>query len=424
MIPFRRAVFAAALGSCGLAACGAHDEQEVDTAEPDGPIATITFAITVEEAINAGCSTTSVKGLSEQIVGQMNCLIPGAMADVPDRPNMTKSAATFAFMQPPARDALVTALDANPGMTLGVNSMFRTVAQQYLLWRWGQSSSCGIGLAATPGNSNHESGLALDTSQYSQWRSALEAQGFEWFGSADAVHFDYRGPGVVDLKGQDVLAFQMLWNINNPSDTIAEDGDYGPQTAARLSQSPAEGFATGPMCSPGGTGGTGGTGGAGGSGGTGGVGGTGGTPGSGGTGTAGSGTGGDPGVGGSTSTGGTAGDPGAGGTGGGNPGEFGNPGCTAVPDCNACVGCMNRCLCEAQNANQCLAVCVQSGSGGSTGTAGSGTSAAPVAAADDGGCGCRVASPNQPARSALWLTALLGLAAARRRRSARSVARA
>jgi len=45
-----------------------------------------------------------------------------------------------------------------------------------------------------------------------------------------------------------VLAFQKLWNRNNPGDKIGEDGAYGPQTEARLKKSPATGFATGASC--------------------------------------------------------------------------------------------------------------------------------------------------------------------------------
>jgi hypothetical protein len=235
------------LSACALET--AEDQQEVDAPEPEG-VASVTLPLgsTVLQASQSSCSTTSVKGLSDQIVAQMNCDIAGAMAQVPKRPNITFGAAAFPFMQTAARDALVKALDANPSKSMTVNSMFRTVAQQYLLYRWGQVKTCGIGLAAYPGNSNHESGLAIDTSQYSTWKTPLTSQGFKWFGSADAVHFDYAGAGIKNLKGKDVLAFQKLWNLNNPGDQIGEDGDYGPQTEERLKKSPADGFAKDPAC--------------------------------------------------------------------------------------------------------------------------------------------------------------------------------
>jgi hypothetical protein len=62
------------------------------------------------------------------------------------------------------------------------------------------------------------------------------------------VHFDYTAGGTVDLRPESVLAFQKLWNLNNPGDKIGEDGSYGPQTAARIAKSPVDGFAKGSTC--------------------------------------------------------------------------------------------------------------------------------------------------------------------------------
>jgi hypothetical protein len=53
-----------------------------------------------------------------------------------------------------------------------------------------------------------------------------------------------------ELKSLSILAFQRLWNRNNPSDGIDEDGVYGASTKARLGMSPVEGFETG-ACPPG-----------------------------------------------------------------------------------------------------------------------------------------------------------------------------
>lgn len=206
------------------------------------------FALTVEQAVSNGCSTSQVEGLSLQIIAQGNCIVPGAYAELPAKPNTNFGGAVLPYLEQPARDALVAALDAHPDTAMQVNSMLRTVAQQYLLYRWYQLGSCGIGLAATPGNSNHETGLAIDIQQYGTWRTILEAHDFRWYGSGDAVHFDYVGPGSVDHRGVDVLAFQQLWNKNHPDDTIVEDGEYGPQTQARLQQAPAEGFVMGAEC--------------------------------------------------------------------------------------------------------------------------------------------------------------------------------
>ncbi|MBK8253617.1 MAG: D-alanyl-D-alanine carboxypeptidase family protein [Polyangiaceae bacterium] len=218
--------------------------------EPDGPepLGEAVSAISVQEAMNGSCSTVSVKGLSLQIIAQSACIAPGSFVEVPAEPNIHFSNTVLPYLEQPAKDALVAALQGSPGMDLHVNSMLRTVAQQYLLYQWYLNGLCGIPLAATPGNSNHETGLALDVDEYTAWKSALTANGFKWYGSADPYHYDYVGPGAVNYKGTDVLAFQMLWNKNHPEDLIAEDGDYGPQTEARLKQSPADGFPKGPDC--------------------------------------------------------------------------------------------------------------------------------------------------------------------------------
>ncbi|MBK8937194.1 MAG: hypothetical protein IPM79_06015 [Polyangiaceae bacterium] len=241
----RAPALGAALSALLAAACS--DDSSLQETEPVGVAVS---AISVAEAADTSCTTASVMGLSLQIIAQGNCIEPGAFSEVPDLANISFGDAVFPYLEEPARDALVDALEENPSMSLGINSMLRTVAQQLLLYRWYQEGRCGIGLAATPGNSNHETGLAFDTSQYAPWRPILEAHGFDWYGNADPVHYDYAGPDAVDHKGLDVLAFQQLWNDNNPNDPIAEDGEYGPQTEARLLAAPAEGFPGAVDCGP------------------------------------------------------------------------------------------------------------------------------------------------------------------------------
>jgi hypothetical protein len=233
----------ALVSACAPLACGSNDPV-VDVENEPAPL----VQGTVDDAVANSCSSGAVLGLSEQIVQQVNCLRPNTLAELPARTNVTRGANTFAFMQPPARDALVRAVDAHTSMTIGVNSMLRTVAQQYLLYSWYMAGRCSIMLAAAPGGSNHESGLALDTSQYTAWQSALEAEGFKWFGSSDVVHFDYNAGGTIDLRPVGVRGFQRLWNVNHAADLIAEDGVYGPATESRLRQSPAAGFATPAPC--------------------------------------------------------------------------------------------------------------------------------------------------------------------------------
>ncbi|MFO0611030.1 MAG: M15 family metallopeptidase [Polyangiaceae bacterium] len=203
---------------------------------------------TVLEAIAAGCSTSSVDGLSRQIIAEGRCIDPDAFAPVPARKNLTVGSQVFLYLEAPARDHLLKVLDAHPTKTLVVNSALRTIAQQYLLSKWGANKSCGVELAATPGESNHESGLALDVREPGTWRPLLEAEGFRWLGPTDKVHFDYRGPGSVDHTGMDVTAFQRLWNRNHADDPIRVSGKFDAETEARLKKSPPGGFPVGAQC--------------------------------------------------------------------------------------------------------------------------------------------------------------------------------
>lgn len=203
---------------------------------------------TVADVLDDGCSTTIVMGLSEQIVAEANCMVPGAYARVPTLSNVTLSKAVFPYMQEPARDALVTALSKAKERPMKINSMLRTVAQQYLLYDWYKRKRCGIKLAAEPGSSNHQSGLAIDISEPGNWRKTLDRSGFRWMGKRDPWHFDYRGDGSEDNEGLDVKAFQRLWNRNHPDEPIGDDGSFGPDTEEALRRAPADGFPVGPTC--------------------------------------------------------------------------------------------------------------------------------------------------------------------------------
>ncbi len=213
--------------------------------DPGPPLATQASTLTVDQEIaKGGCTSSVVQGLSDQILEELTkCLEPGFLVKVPTAGNLVNNA-NHPFLEKPAADGLKAALATKPGTTLTINSMFRTVAQQYVLYR---QASC-FPAVATPGKSNHETGLAFDTSDQVIWRTALESNGFKWFGSGDPVHFDYVGAGALDLRGRDVLAYQRLWNRNHPTDKISEDSSFGPETEARLKKSPADGFAIGAVC--------------------------------------------------------------------------------------------------------------------------------------------------------------------------------
>lgn len=239
------------LSSFVLAAC-ALDVRDRDDEEPgEEDVGTTESALSASDPVSAAvtqsCSTTAVKGLSTQLVEEILCLKPGSMKKISGTSGLSLGAAVFPYLQTPAANALVSAQKAR-GVTMKINSGLRTLPQQYLLFRWYQTGRCGIALAAQPGRSNHESGIAVDIADNAAWRSAMTSKGFRWLGASDPVHFDFIGGGTFDMRGLSVKAFQRLWNRNNPNDEIEEDGIYGPITAARLAKSPVGGFPIGAQC--------------------------------------------------------------------------------------------------------------------------------------------------------------------------------
>ena len=201
-------------------------------------------ASTVSDYTGTGCSTAVVIGLSRQIADEAGCENPNSFVSFQGAAGITlASNAVLPYLVKGARDDLETVA---AGSSLQVTSALRSIAQQYLLYNWYLQGRCGITAAATVGNSNHEGGRAVDLSNYSSRVSAMSAHGWAHDVAGDPVHFDHTSSP--DNRGQDTKAFQVLWNRNHPADMIAEDGAYGPQTEARLKQSPATGFAIGPTC--------------------------------------------------------------------------------------------------------------------------------------------------------------------------------
>jgi hypothetical protein len=181
----------------------------------------------------------------------MNCIEDGFFVSIAEIANVRLGAAASPFLQAPASAALAEAASVRPDEILDINSSWRSVVQQLILDSW--EGSCGIALAARPGTSNHESGLAIDipTRATELFRQPLTNNGWTWFcdavndgrleGCQDPPHYNYSRGGE-DLRSRGVRAFQQLWNDANPDDPIAEDGDFGPQTEARILQSPTSGF--------------------------------------------------------------------------------------------------------------------------------------------------------------------------------------
>lgn len=207
------------------------------------------------------CSTGVVRGLAEQVMQEVHCMKPGVFSRVTELKNLRfgkgdvnadgdeedDNAEILPLLQVPAALALakIASTSASP---ITLTSAFRTMPQQFLLYQWRRRGACGLGLVAQIGKSTHESGLAVDIRDHAAHKENLTRAGFRWKGARDSVHFDYVGPGILDVTGIDVLAFQRLWNRNNPKDVIVEDGEYGPATRDRMAKTPVAGFPLGASC--------------------------------------------------------------------------------------------------------------------------------------------------------------------------------
>lgn len=186
------------------------------------------------------CSTAGVRALDYQLIRQIDRTAPGLLVDF-SHLNVECGAGVHSFLQAPAVRALEKAI-ASRGRKMIVNSAYRTLAQQAILHAHCKHRRCGITAAALPGRSNHNTGLALDIEDAAGWRPYLERYGWDWIGSFDPMHFDFKGAGIKNLSWLSIKAFQQLWNYNHPEQRIIEDGAWGTQTEKALLSSSIDGF--------------------------------------------------------------------------------------------------------------------------------------------------------------------------------------
>jgi murein L,D-transpeptidase YcbB/YkuD len=208
---------------------------------------------TVKEAIDKmiqarNPDTGVVSRLSRQIIAQMNTLQTSILLNFENLPGISSSGEPHLnlYLQSGAKESLRAALREgirqHPTLKMTISSAYRTVAQQHILYQVYQRDSKLIPLAAKPGNSNHENGLAIDISNYNAWKPYLLAHGWQWLGAKDPVHF-FENNGRTDVDDLGVKAFQTLWNRYNPNDLMTVDGKFGAQTAAKMDRCPIGGFA-------------------------------------------------------------------------------------------------------------------------------------------------------------------------------------
>jgi N-acetylmuramoyl-L-alanine amidase len=185
-------------------------------------------------------STAVVNGLSQQLIYQLQLMLPDAFVSFDDL-KVDLGEAAFPYVQAPAKQALQKAIH-DRGSTLLVNSSYRTIAQQMLLYNDRFNNPNPV---APPGTSNHQTGLAIDIEDPRGWEPFLMRYGWNPL-PGDPPHFNYEGGSTIDIRSKSILAFQKLWNKNNPNEKISEDGGFGPQTEGALNRSPAKGFPKAP----------------------------------------------------------------------------------------------------------------------------------------------------------------------------------
>jgi N-acetylmuramoyl-L-alanine amidase len=189
------------------------------------------------------CNTEGVRPLNDQIFALAQPVLINDLVPCADIVQIV-GGSTIAFLQPAAKAALAAAV-AEKGERPRLIHAYRTLAHQYILYYWfNHHQLCDITLAATPGSSPHEQGIAIDIQENSRWRAVLKKHNWRWRGKKDPGHFTYIGPGVTpNVRKESIRAFQRLWNLNNPTDLIHEDGIYGDtETGPRVQRSPVEGF--------------------------------------------------------------------------------------------------------------------------------------------------------------------------------------
>jgi hypothetical protein len=229
---------ASAIIALGLAVAACADAEAIESDEPTaiGRTAEALDAdATVTDAVAQSCSTTAVKGLATQLVEEIQCLRPGTMTRIDNIEGLNLGEAVFPYLQTPAAEALTTAQKVRD-VPIAINSGLRTLPQQFLLYRWYKTGRCGIGLAATPGTSNHESAIAVDVQDNAAWRSALQGKGFRWLGSSDPVHYDFTGKGAVESSAQAATARPRATRAEPVRSTSAYIAGAGPTFRARATR--------------------------------------------------------------------------------------------------------------------------------------------------------------------------------------------
>jgi hypothetical protein len=198
----------------------------------------------VGEYVKTKCETSGLAGLSKQIATSlMHQVSAAAVMDITAHVIVVGSS-TIPYLQSDAGRALAAAVKEHGSKPRLVHAL-RVLPQQYAVSQWYLQHRCDIPLAAIPGTSPHEMGIAIDIENHDEWINVLRQHNWQWRGKSDPAHFNYHGHSDPDFTRWNVMAFQRLWDSRtaNPQQHLTADGVPGPKTIARLEASPAAGFA-------------------------------------------------------------------------------------------------------------------------------------------------------------------------------------
>jgi hypothetical protein len=195
----------------------------------------------VQELAQAQCSTEGLAPLARQVAQTLLASLPATdTVDISGHVDIV-GGSTLPYLQRPAAEALIAAIN-EAGRKPQLVHALRTLPQQYMVYYQYLHHLCGIPLAASPGTSPHERGIAVDLQDHQSWIEVLARHNWVWRGAADPPHFNYHGPQNPDFGIKEIAAFQQTWNAHNPADVINVDGSYGPKTESKLLISPINGW--------------------------------------------------------------------------------------------------------------------------------------------------------------------------------------